>query len=411
MSAPVGVMRGKRGVGMQSVLLAGATGITQIALAAMYVVVARQAGPSQYGFVITAIALGMTFSSFLDFGSNALWIREGASGRLDEAQLGTRVLSKIILSTVLMAVWTGAAVAGHFGSGSLWVSGPIAVASLVGQTAQMSLRRLGRVDLVALSVLLDRGVGLAVLFVLLFGVRVDPLAALWMAIVAGSSAGAVACWSLTPPQNRLKMQGWKIINPWQGAGYYGLSGVAGGIQSLELQALGLVGGPTAAGVFGAVNKWTAPLGLLSNAFAGASEPFVAAAQTWHAAWHHVRHALWLPLLAMVGGLTGAILAPVIVPILLGHGYAGSVGVLQVLALGTIPGVANQILAVFLQARGSDRIVSFILLFSAVAQLALVALLAAGLGAFGGAIASSGSQLIALVGLIGLALSLRSRKRA
>lgn len=410
MSASLLSVGGRRSVGRQSILLAGATGFSQLLLAVMYVLVAREIGPASYGFIIAAIALGMTFSTFLDFGSNMFWIREGASGRLDAEQLGARALSKVILSTCILGAWTAVLIVGHFGAAFLWVSGPIALASLVAQTSQMGLRRLGRVDLVAATVLVDRTVGIAVLLVLLFGLRVNATWSLWLAIVAGSAAGAIACWVLTPAGSRLRLGSGLLINPWRGSGYYGLSGVAGSIQSLELQAIALVGGPAAAGLFGAVNKWTQPLGLLSSAFAGASEPFVAAASSWKVAWRQIRHAFWLPLAAMAGGLLGAVLAPLLVPVLLGDDYTGSVGVLQLLALGTIPGVANQILAVFLQARGSDRPVSFILLFSAVAQLVLVALLVADLGAFGGALASSGSQLIAFIGLVGLALRLRSHGR-
>jgi O-antigen/teichoic acid export membrane protein len=73
-----------------------------------------------------------------------------------------------------------------------------------------------------------------------------------------------------------------------------------------------------------------------------------------------------------------------VDILLGSAYLDSIQVLQILAIGTIPAILNQVFASGLQARGFERQVAITNIVCVTLQLALI-ICASG---FGGAIAAA-----------------------
>ena len=89
---------GRRGVGTQAMALAASTGIAQILVAVIYVVAARDSAPAQYGLIVAAIALGVVAAGFLDFGTNTLWVRELATGRMSAEQFGARLLGKLLIA-------------------------------------------------------------------------------------------------------------------------------------------------------------------------------------------------------------------------------------------------------------------------------------------------------------------------
>lgn len=105
--------------------------------------------------------------------------------------------------------------------------------------------------------------------------------------------------------------------------------------------------------------------------------------------------LWVALSACVFAF---VLAPIIVPILLGAAYEDSVLVFQIMALGTIPALLTQPLAVFSQMRGADRSVGILTACGIAVRLAATAVLAAGLGAVGGALAYALAQALLVVAL-------------
>lgn len=398
----------KRGVATQAIMLAGTTGLAQLITAAMYIVAARGVTPREYGLVVTAISIGMAAVGFADFGTNALWIRELARGRLSPGGLGPRLFTKLALIGVCSVVWLLVVLVVSPGS-LIWAAGPIAIAILANQTLQVPLRGAGRGDLAAVSVLCDRVSG-AIAMVALIVAGVSTSTALWLSLVLGSLIAAVAGWVLTPRNGRARIWGRLWANPWSGAGYFGLYGVSTSAQSLDIAVMSSFGGPAVAGVYGAVNRWTQPMGLLVGAFSSASAPYVARSTTWHDAWSHVRSAIWLPLAAIATCLGVVMLAPYLVPVLIGPKYAGSVGVLQILALATIPGILNQPLAVFLQAIGLDRIVAIIMTVNVVIALVLIGFLSGLFGAVGAAVAALVTQGFVAAALIVVAARHRPRFR-
>ena len=386
----------RRGVGTQAVLLAGATGIAQLIVALVYVAAARSASPATFGSIVTAIAVGTSVVGFIDFGTNSLWVREIARKTLSPKDFSLRVSSKILVASMLAILWLIPSVMLFPGS-SYWMAAPIFFSLLLNQTAQVALRGMAKGELVAWSILADRVVVASVLGILMVA-GVSAAEALWIALTIGSVAAAGMGWLMTPVAARPRPAIRIRTNPWKGSGYYGLNTIAISGQGLDLPIISAVGGPAAAGLYGAVNRWTQPMGLLASAFASASAPFVAHSGTWELAWHHVRKSVWLLCVAIGVCIGVAIGAPWIVDLLIGPQYEGSSMVLRILALGTIPAILNQPLVVFLQALGHDRIVSFITLGSVVCQLAMVALITSLLGALGAAVAFAGLQVFVLAGL-------------
>jgi O-antigen/teichoic acid export membrane protein len=397
------------GLGRQATFLAASTAVAQILTALIYLFAARVSGPTAFGQVVTAIAIATSAVGVLDFGTNSLWIRETAKGALTTHDLARRALAKILIALVVFSVG-GAVLHAVAPNPWLWTAAPIGMFLLVSQTAQVPLRAHSRIGVVALSLIVDRLVGMVVLFAgMLLGA--DGAASLWLALVCGSIGGTLLLVSQMPGRRRLLVAPELTGHPWRGSGFYGLSSVAVTSQALDLAIMSAVAGPTAAGIYGAVNRWTQPMQLAVSAFASAAVPVVARAQSWSTAWPQVRKALWLPVAAVVACVVVIMGAPLFVDVLVGDAYAESATVLRILAVGTLFAIGNQPLAVFLQSLGRDKAVSFITLPVVAVQLLLVAVLASVYGAMGAALAFVAVQASMFLLLLLLARTATPKKDA
>ncbi|MDN3496516.1 lipopolysaccharide biosynthesis protein [Planococcus sp. APC 4015] len=383
-------------MGLQAVLIAGATAIAQVLVAVIYIVTARDTDPATYGAVVTAIAVGTSAAGLVDFGSNAFWTREAASGRTPATGLGARVSGKLLLALALAVTAT---VVTSVVAPAYLAAGAILVAVLLGQTMLIPLRALRRGETVALLVLIER-VAAVLLFGLLSAIGVDPTTALWIALALGTLTLAAMAGALTPTTERMQFFGGWPRNPWAGSRHYGWSSIAASAQQLDLPLLGIVAGPAAAGLYGAVNRWTQPMQLLSGAFSSASAPFIAQAEGWSHARRIVLRSSWMLFVAVGVCIALAITAPVIVPFLLGDQYDGSAEILQWLALGTIPAIFNQPIVSALQARRYDHLVAIPWLVCVAIQLALIVILGPLLGALAAAIAFTTLQVLLFAVLTG-----------
>jgi O-antigen/teichoic acid export membrane protein len=399
-----------RGVGGQAVLIAGSTGVAQVVTAILYVLAARSADPADFGRVVAALAVGASAVGFLDFGTNGLWVRELARGKLSQRELSSRLFSKLVIAAAIGLVLGGGSALVFPGS-SYWMAAPVGFALLLNQTAQVPLRGMARADIVAVSILTDRAVALITLLLLTF-TGAQAFSVLWIALTVGSLGAAAVGTMLTPKFAQARLAFWSRVNPWRDAGYYGLTTLAVSAQALDLPLLAATGGAASAGVYGAVSRWTQPMGLLASAFSSASAPFVARSKSWREALSHIRKGLWLLGLAVLGCLVCVVIAPLVVSILIGSQYEQSAVILQILALSTIPAILNQPLSVILQSMGHDRLVSFVMVGSVGLQLSAVAIAAPAYGAVGAAISFGFVQLSILISLLmiaGRASSTRNRK--
>ncbi len=298
-----------------------------------------------------------------------------------------------------MLVMSSVAIAIASITGSTWllVAACVAPGQVLMQTVLVPLRAealIGRVVAVQVG---ERG-GSAAVMLLLIEAGTPTHTALWIALASGTGVAALCAHVATPRTARFGTQhGW-IANPWKGSVSFGFSGVANSVQSLDAAILGWVAGPASAGVYGAVSRWTQPLGLPVNAFAVTALPHMARARSHRDAMRAVASGTWLLAVALLGALFVAAAGGWLAPLLLGPGYRASGGVLQLLALATIPGILTQPLSVFLQSRGAERAVARWFLGTVGLQMLLLIFLAPGLGALGAAAALGGMQVVLLLGL-------------
>ncbi|MEV8239979.1 oligosaccharide flippase family protein [Microbacterium testaceum] len=386
--------RKTRSLGTQAIALASGTALAQVIVAVMYIVTARETGPESYGHLVAAIALGTSAFGFFDFGTSAFWIRERASERMPLDVFSERVTAKLGIALVFFTIALAVAL--------LWFptlvpSCAIFLAGTVTQTAMVPLRAARRGEVVAGLSIVERAAALPV-FAITIAAGVDPLQSLWISLATGTMTAGVAAYLVSRTAGRAKLRWRPRSNPWRGAGFYGMSALATGAQQLDLPLLTAVAGPVAGGIYGGVNRWTQPMGLLATAFSSASAPFIAHAQDWKSTQRLVTRAAWLLVLAVCVSAALAVAAPWLVALLLGPDFADSAAVLQWLAMGTIPIIINQPLAAALQARRYDHFVAGVYLPSVLIQLTLVFMLGMSFGAVGAAVAFFILQLLMLTSL-------------
>ncbi len=385
------------GVGGQAFFMAGASGCAQVLVALMYILAARDSEPEILGLAVSAIALGTAAVGFIDFGTNSLWVREIAAGRVASTAIGRRIAGKIGVTVALSAVWAAAS-ALIAPEAKLWISAPIVLALLLSQTTQVPLRAATRGRTVAILILLDRVVA-SVLFLALEGLGVAGADALWVALTAGSLTSAVLCWAVTPVAIRPRLRGQPWANPWRGASSFGIAGLATSAQAMDVTLLTTVAGPHAAGVYGAVGRWTQPMMLLASAFSAAAAPFVASSGELAESWRRLRKALWMPALSVLGAVVVGLSAPLLVDLLLGERYKGSAVVLQILAAVAVLSILSQPMAMALQFLGHARIVAIAMSTAVALQLVLIFILGRELGAVGAAVSSLCAQVTVFIILI------------
>ncbi|MDF2045937.1 oligosaccharide flippase family protein [Microbacterium sp. Kw_RZR3] len=387
--------RKTRSLGTQAVALAAGTALAQVIVAVLYIVTAREAGPEGYGQLVAAIALGGSALGFFDFGTSAFWIRERASGRMDLETFSARVTRKLVIA---VAFFTLAMIFALIWLPQLVPSCAIFLAGTFTQTTMVPLRAARRGEVVAALSIVERAAAVPI-FTIALAVHANPLQSLWVALVVGTLTAGVAACLFSRSVGRANFRWRPGSNPWRGAKFYGLSALATSAQQLDLPVLTAVAGPVASGIYGGVNRWTQPMGVLASAFSSASAPFIAHARDWKATQRLVTRAAWLLVLAVCVCAGLAFAAPILVSTLLGTEFAGSAHILQLLAVGTIPAIINQPLAAALQARRYDHLVASVYLASVVIQLGLVFSLGGTLGALGAAIAFCVLQVLMLLSLI------------
>lgn len=360
--------------------VAASTFVSQALTAVAYLVAARATSPSGYGVVVAAIAVALSVSGFADFGSNALMVRELARSRtfLPEAKrrLWTKVL--LMLAAALLGL-IGVVITETAAYVSLVVV--LAFSTATSLTFYAFARGLHRSDLVAVASVVDRSIMLAgVAAAIAAGVEISV--ALPGALVVGSTGGVLCLLCLLPAELRPGAPSLHLLNPWRGALSFGVASVAGSLQTLDTAVLGAQGGAVAAGEYGAVSRWTQPVGVLATAYASAAAPFFASAKTGaQAVREGLRSAWWLMLGSCVAFIT-AVFSDELVELLLGDAYAGSGPVLMWLSLGVALAVWNQPAAVLLQARGLDAKVALVRLVMSVLYLGAIFAIAPEHGALG-----------------------------
>lgn len=384
-------------------LLTGATGVGQVILAGVLALVGRALGPDLFGQVAVSLSIGMICGGLIDFGSNAYMLRELTRATMSGDEFGRRVGSKLQLAWLL----GGIIVAASFGAqrvrpdsflGEYWPVGVFLVSLVTVQALQVGVLASGRGQAVAWSTLSDRLVLGAMFTVLWQGIQLPVDVSFYVAYLAGAAVDGLICLAVVPGRLRPVLPV-RPANFWRGSGHYGVSGLLVTLQSLDNVIAKAVAGSTVVGIYGAVARWTQPIGLATSGFAALASPMMAGASTIADGWRSIRGAMWLPATSMALALGVAVAADPLVGLVLGPEFAEAGNVLRVLCAAAAIGVLNQILSVFLQARRRERSVARATGIGVALQLVCVALLASSAGAFGVAWAGVAGQGVMLVGFL------------
>jgi len=275
-------------------------------------------------------------------------------------------------------------------------TGVLLVSTLSVLTVLVPLRADRRATAVGLLTVMSRSIAILLFLELVYLTRVDPRFALWVAIAVGDLC--LVLYVVLTEKRYFRTGKFQLCNPWAGSRWYSLSSLSVSAQQLDLPIIAACAGSAAAGIYGAVNRWTQPITLTINAFASASAPFLAA-EGFRAMRKQIIRASWILLLAMMLCMAVIAIAPQLVVLLLGDGFADSATVLRWLAAGMILNSFVQPAIVALQARQYDRLAALILALSIGMQLTLVAVGAPQLGATSGGIAFAASQFFQFLCII------------
>ncbi len=382
------------------------SGLAQLLVAALYIVTARSMRPDEYGPIVTAIAIGLAGSTFMDLGCNAYWVREIAGQRMSLRELNVRVSVRLIVVLAIgaLAVAVAAVMApAYVGAGFLLITASTA------QTALVPLRASQRSESVAWLMVLGRGVSVAAFFgETAFGFT--PGQALWTSLAVGDLALATCAFVITPAANRPSFRFRPMRNPWSGAKWYAVSVMSTSAAQLDLPIVAALAGPAAAGIYGGVNRWTQPVLIATGAFAQATAPFIAAEPRIMALRGQFFRASWILIAAILLSVAVFMTAPWLVTSLLGADFRDSAPVLRLLALATLLNTVTQPLTVALQSRRLDHVAAILVVSTAATQLIVTSVLAPRFGALAAGIGMLAAQILAFVGTVGCIVVI-ARKRA
>jgi O-antigen/teichoic acid export membrane protein len=399
-------MTGRR-LSTQALIVAGCSAVGQLAMVGVLSHLGRGVGPDRLGVVASSIALAVVLAGLIDFGANTLWIRELASGRLSGTEFGARSAAKLLIGGGLAVVVGVLCLA--FGLGE-YSGCALALASVVlSQTLQVALRAEGKNFRLAVAMVVDRGV-LAGTYFLLRTTQLQPEAAFFTAYLCGAAADAAYVWSSIEHEHRPLWRAPAILSAWRGSRYFGVWTILNNLQSLDIVAAAAVGGAGVAGTYGAVNKWSQPISLATNAFSTLLLPVIASAQGIEGIWQRIRGSIWLPLVSVATAGAMAALAKPVVLLLMGSQFTDSVPVLQVLCLATALSSLSQPLVVILQGRNRDRLVARGMAAAVALQFAVLVPLVRTHGALGLSLAGLIAQSFLLVILATITVVVARRVR-
>jgi len=389
-----------RGLSAQAALLAAVSALGQLAMVVAFAVIGRSQGPAVLGEVTVSLAVATIGASLVDFGSNSYWVRELAAMRMTADQFCQRAATKTIVGLMLGFVFTLFPLLWPELRG-YWYAGPLLTISLIVQTIRVPVRAKQWNRLLSGLILSEKVAMLGIFLFLAMYVHLAPKVAFVFSYVLGGLLATAIAYFMIRDHYRAWLPLINLANVWRGSRYYGLSQMLLSMAGLDTIIGTAVGGSAVAGTYGAVNRWTQPIGLATNAFATLLAPEIAAAKDRKDVWERIRPTLWLPAASVGIAFLMALLADVLVVFVMGISFSASVNVLRVLCIAAALGTANQSIQVVIQSRGRDRQSAQVLVWGICAQLVVAGPLTFRFGALGLALASVLSQVVFLTGFVAI----------
>ncbi|MCU1392758.1 MAG: hypothetical protein JWM34_1186 [Ilumatobacteraceae bacterium] len=360
-------------LGTGTALIAG-----QAATGLALLILARRTTPSVFGAFVAVYGVSTAIGGLIDFGSSSratIDLAQGADRLGFLPWLTKRTVWQLPMMVVLALV------------GLAYADSRLPVVCVLALSIQSVTIAVGHGTLGAVRVLRSPVLAEWIVFagnmVTLVTVIVAPSAYLLTGMAIASAASWAVCAGIAVYLIRDKILPWKRTwipgNPWRGAASFGFAGIAVVLQGFILVVVEHTSSTAQAGQLGAVQKWTQPISLIALAYSGYLFPSLAAAISDRVAIRLLRTVVAIFGVGVVASAVIIAIAPEMVRLLLGSEYVGSVHVLRLLIIVSLPELIMQPMSVLLQARGLDRTVAWTMMSLSIAGLAAIALLAPHIG--------------------------------
>lgn len=378
--------------------LAAANAISQVALAAGMVAVARISGATELGQLALILSISTVTSGLLDFGTNNRWVRERAAERLsapDLSSLGSTKLAITVAASVVLSLGLGAG-----GVSLSLLLAPVTVCTVAMQLLQVPHRAAGRAGIQAACTLLDRSV-FAIIFTALVIAGAPPAESLLLAITAGFLSDCSALFVISR-----KRHDWigplQFRNPWSGGARFGIASASSTAQNADVTVLHAATSVAEVGIFSAVNRWTQPMTLMASAVATSTASEMTTASSTRSALGRLASHKFILVATVLACLAVAASAPWTVAFILGEEFRDSAITLSLVSIAAALITINLPLATLLQCRGEETFVSITLSSLVGLYLGLVFVCGLVYGSAGAA-----ASFLALQFLLAMGLSIRT----
>lgn len=318
------------------------------------VLLARSTSPDVFALVAAALGLSVFASALTDLGVTPASTRETV--HRPESLRGLRRLNSEVAAIVGLAVFASMLV-GAYGLNShiLAQLSPFALWLFAERLAEFRfavLVGLGAGATASFSVVI-RKIAPLITLILSVTIGIDPV----LAISSGYLLGSIA--SLAVGRGRIadlfhatdrsvlsRRSAFALSSP------FWINSISSQVRQLDVAIVGAGGGAIAASSYAPASRLVSPLLLIPTTLAQAALPSVTRDPTNHRAIRRLFIVGLVPISGMY--LIGIVLAPSILPALLGAAYADAAPVIQVLLVGLVAASFSSMVTSVLQASGHER---------------------------------------------------------
>ncbi|WP_035926589.1 lipopolysaccharide biosynthesis protein [Kocuria rosea] len=374
-----------------------------------FLLVARQAGPAEFGVLAAFMGTVIVLQAVVDLGIPTFITKTRAGDREDRQVLrALRLYSRVGLILGMLLCVTGTVFAVVYGQSWWWLL-PLAVAGWLERQSDVRLTVAladGDVWKNSLNLMVRRT---ATLLLLLIGMNLQMDAA----IAFGAASALASVLSVLLSRRFVVLPELAERTSWRNSQKiikdskaYWANSLGAQLRNLDVLLVGLVATPVAAGHFGAVARAIGPLRMVTASLATVLLP-VAVRKNGN------RKELMIPLAAVLGAMFVVyvlllIFARDIVLLLLGPEYAPATLALQLVVGGLIFASVTSVLTPLLQARGSQVSVGRLSILFSVMSLGGVALGGSYGGVSGAGLGLSITYLLHCLALSGVFFFSRDR---
>ena len=388
----------------EGVAFLGSSVASQVLVALFFVLAARGSGPSDFGEAAAALAAAGWLVSLVDFGNATLSMREIAAGRMGAEVFYARLNGRLLLFSSCIA---GAIILSVARGSPIFVLAAVYGAlRLTSVTLYAALRGLGLVRVPLALAILEPAIAISALLLSSRFITQFVVAFMVSQVVSVTFTVLVSFFRCSRSLSGYLHSG--VRGGWADSRHLGLNSIAIAATDLDVPLASSRVSTVVAGEYAAVNRWTRPVVMVTTAFTVMATPRIARASSGRAAWKAIAPATWMLLVALSGAVAMALLAPLLVPLVLGDAYAGAVPALVVLSITAAVGVPVQFMAMFLIYRRHEVAVARSQIFATALQLALVVPLASRFGSLGMAYAVLVPRILFLLVLGGFFMVLLRR---